>query len=100
MTWPYKHIKQNNTKVVVSDDSDWNTVARVMLHDSMIVLITKKHVFLWSKGWLTRTTKDRLNAASKEFNLRYRVFQKKLDWFVEYDGKVIPFEEGMKLERR
>ena len=42
-------------------------------------------------GWATSTTKTRMNQASRQFGLGYRVFQKDYDWFIEVNGEVIPF---------
>lgn len=42
-------------------------------------------------GWKTHTTKRRMNQASTQYDLGYRVYQKAGAWFVHFDGKDIPF---------
>ncbi len=43
-------------------------------------------------GWKTSTTKRRMNQASTQYNLGFRVLQKNFNWFVRFDGKDIPFD--------
>jgi len=57
----------------------WSTdVVTVDWHTGSITLNTG--------GWDTATTKLRMNQASSEWGLGYRVYQHKGDWFVSADG--------------
>tara|TARA_R110000824_G_C15029266_1_gene659182 strand:+ start:304 stop:615 length:312 start_codon:yes stop_codon:yes gene_type:complete len=68
--------------------------------DTAIVRFNESHTILNTGGYDTATTKLRMNQASNQFNLGYRVYQKNFNWFVEYEGKTIPFntECGMLLD--
>jgi hypothetical protein len=56
-------------------------------------------IVLNTGGWKTATTKTRMNQASNQFGLGYQVSQKKGDWFVDYKGKTIPFnDDSLTLE--
>jgi hypothetical protein len=54
-------------------------------------------ITLRSGGYRTRTTKLAMNQVSNQFGLGFKVFQKDFDWFVEWKGKTLPFEDGMLL---
>ena len=71
----------------------------VSFHSTQVVKFTSKTITLNSGGWLTATTKVRMNQASYEFNLDYMVFAEKGIWRVSYDGKIIPFKDGMVITR-
>jgi hypothetical protein len=53
---------------------------------------------LFDGGWQTNTTKSRLNALLSAFGMEGEyVFQKKGQWFIQYQGAPIPFFSGMRL---
>lgn len=56
-------------------------------------------VTLNSGGWMTVTTKRKMNQASYQFGLRYGVHQVKGEWFVTLGDcrLVLPFKDGMKF---
>ena len=56
-----------------------------------IVKFNNERIILNTGGWSTATTKLRMNQASNQFGLGYNVYQKNFNWFVEYQGKTIPF---------
>ena len=56
-----------------------------------IVKFNNERIILNTGGWSTVTTKLRMNQASNQFGLGYNVYQKDFNWFVEYQGKTIPF---------
>ena len=57
-------------------------------------------ITLNSDGWETVTTKRKMNQASEQFCLGYRVFQKNYKWFVELpSGQVIDYVDNMKFAR-
>jgi len=56
-------------------------------------------ITLRSGGWLTATTKTRMNQASNQFDLGYSVFQKNFEWFVRLEGRNLEFVDGMTIVR-
>jgi hypothetical protein len=74
-----------------------NTVIRY--HATDVVSFNAKEIVLNSGGWRTATTKTRMNQAAGQFDLGYSVFQKDFDWFVDYRGLVVGFEDNMRLQR-
>ncbi len=71
----------------------------VTYHSTDVVKFNEKKIILNNGGWRTNTTKNRINQTSNQFNLGYNVFQKDFEWFIEYNGKVIPFENNITLKR-
>ena len=58
---------------VINDDNQ----LLVAYHSTIVVkVVNDNYVILKSDGWLTNTTKTRMNQASNEYRLNYRVFQK------------------------
>ena len=95
-----KNMAQTQTigthKTTVSTD---NGVTSVVYHSTPVVKFNHLEIILDSGGWETNTTKNRMNQASNQFNLGYRVYQKDFEWFVEYYGQTIEFQDGMVLDR-
>ena len=60
-----------------------------------VVSFTEDTISLNNGGFLTNTTKARMNQASNEFGLGYRGYQKNYEWFVEHNGKTHEFTENM-----
>jgi hypothetical protein len=63
----------------------------VAYHNTFVVCASDKTIVLNTGGWFTVTTKTRMNQASNQFGLGYRVFQKDFRWYVEFKGKVRRF---------
>ncbi len=87
-------------KTTVAVDND---VLMVTYHNTVVVKVTNnRYVTLNSGGWYTNTTKTRMNQASRQYGLRYSVYQVDFTWYVSigddiepyYDGIVIDIEEG------
>ena len=76
-----------------------NFGTKVKYHNTVVVEFDIDQIILNSGGWKTLTTKNRMNQTSNEYNLGFQVFQKDFDWYVDFDGKIIPFKDGMILER-
>jgi hypothetical protein len=72
----------------------------VVYHSTAIVKWNSVEIILNSGGWLSATTKKKMNQASLQFNLGFSVYQKDFSWFVDYDGQTVPFVDNMKLERK
>ena len=86
--------KSGNT--VVQTDKD--NVSRVFLYENQIATIGENFIELYDGKHQTATTKSRLNAILSKHGMAGEcVFQKKGEWFVNYDGAVIPFFSGMRL---
>lgn len=75
-------------------------VTRVTYHWTDVVKFTARTVTLKSNGWQTLTTKTRMNQASSQFGLGFRVWQKGFAWFVDLpSGKTRRFTDGMTFRR-
>ena len=85
-------------------------MTRVVYHSTAVVAFNDKIIKLDSGGWLTKTTKLRINQAANQYKLGFQVFQKDFDWFVAikdfgdngegYDwDHPLTFEDGMIIER-
>ena len=75
-----KDWQQDNTSVFTTGGS-----TSVFLHGHEIARITYDGVSLNNKGWLTKTTKSRMNAILKEHGAGDYVCQKNFKWFI-FDG--------------
>ena len=88
-------------KTTIATDND---VLMVTYHNTIVVkVVDNRYVTLNSGGWYTNTTKTRMNQASRQYGLRYSVYQVDFTWYVSigddmqpyYDGIVIDVEEGI-----
>jgi len=91
----------NNTigshKTSVINDNNQLLVA---YHSTVVVkVVNNQYVILKSGGWLTNTTKRRMNEASDAFRLNYRVFQQGFAWFVETPEGTFDYYEGMIIDK-
>lgn len=80
-----------------------NGVLSVIYHQTEVVKanLNKGIVVLDSGGYLTNTTKTRMNQASNQFDLGYRVVQKNFEWFIQLEnGKVLKFKDNLKFSPR
>lgn len=71
----------------------------VKLYDTEIVRFDQNVIVLDSGGYFTKTTKNRINEVSREFDLGIYVSQKGGNWYVEVGDKVIDFENKMEIKR-
>lgn len=76
------------------------TTVTVRYHNTDVVNVYRDgRIKLNSGGWRTATTKNRMNQASNQFGLGYRVYQIDFKWFVDCpDGVARPFWDGMILD--
>jgi hypothetical protein len=72
---------------------------KVVYHSTCVVKWNQERIILDSGKWQTATTKTRMNQASNQFDLGYRVFQKDYEWFVEWKGETLEFFDGIELQR-
>lgn len=91
----------NNTYLVLARDVPAHTECVVMtLHANVIARFYPDHLKLYSAGYYTRTTKNRLNLALKLAGIvGFGVFQKDWDWYYSHwaSGHKIPFQDGMRI---
>jgi hypothetical protein len=71
----------------------------VTYHQTVVVSFSDSAIILRSGGYRTATTKTRMNQTSNQFGLRYLVYAKAGQWFVDFDGATVPFTDGMVLHR-
>ncbi len=89
------------TATTVAIDADG--VTRVIYHSTCVVAIYPPNkdgdrlVALDSGGWRTATTKLRMNQASNQFGLGFRVFQKAGEWFVEDGSRLWDFIDKLTI---
>ena len=80
---------------VINDDN----ILLVAYHSTIVVkVVNSQYVVLKSGGWLTPTTKRRMNQASNQYRLNFRVFQKGWVWFVQTPNSTIEYYEGMIID--
>ena len=85
--------KKDNTEVINIEG-----VSFVYLYSNLIAMIADTRIELFDGGWRTATTKSRLNAILWEHGCPGEsIFQKNYQWFVNYNGYIIPFFSGMRL---
>lgn len=75
----------------VANDASRGTI--VTLHNTQIVVFDGSMIQLDTGGLKTKTTKNRMNQTSDLFDLGFSVYQEKKEWFVDFKGDTIPFEE-------
>lgn len=73
---------------------------KVIYHNTEIVKFNNNKIILDTGGWFMYTTKLRMNQASNQFNLYYRVFSKLNDWFVKYNNKLYKFNSSTVILNR
>ena len=69
-----------------------NGITTVRYHSTDIVKFGTGRITLNTGGYFTVTTKTRMNQASSQFDLGYKVYQSKSHWYVEYHGRVLYFK--------
>jgi hypothetical protein len=85
------------TATSVFTEGKWT---KVVYHRTCVIKWTDKQIVLDSGGWRTATTKNRINQASRQFNLGVCVYQEKGEWFAALsDGIARPFKDGMTINR-
>jgi hypothetical protein len=70
---------------------------KVKLYNTDIVNVADGRVVLNTGGFHTSTTRNRMNQASNQFDLGYRVFQRRGNMFVSSKGDEFPFYDGITL---
>lgn len=83
-------------KTVILNDGNKTSV---VYHQTAIVIFDQNTIQLNSGGWLTATTKKRMNQTSGQYSLGFGIYQEKFNWYITYKGEVLPFVDNMILER-
>ncbi len=63
----------------------------VIYHSTAVVTFNNETITLDNGGWTTNTTKARMNQASNQFKLGYRVYSLDYQWYVDYREESHPF---------
>ena len=79
-----------------------NGTIKVILYSTKIVEWNhnRDSIILNNGGWMTVTTKRRMNQVAEQFDLGFTVYQKDFEWYVVLNGQTLPFENGMELRGR
>ena len=98
---------KGKTATKVLDLSDKNGLrAAVRYHQTNVVEFTPDTITLNSGGWLTSTTKKRMNEVSDHYGLGFHVSQENFKWWVDVRGLFygstipVPFSDGMTFKRQ
>ena len=89
-----EQVGTHKTSVFAED-----SVLKVCYHNTIVVEVTEDNIKLCCGGWYTNTTKRRMNQASRQYGLGVHVYQVNYDWYVGYNGEVLPFVDGMVIKR-
>ena len=78
-----------------------NGTTKVILYSTKIVEWNhnRDSIILNNGGWMTVTTKKRMNQVAEQFDLGFTVYQKDFEWYVVLNGQTLPFENGMELRK-
>ena len=74
-------LSSYRTSIVAKDG-----ITTIRYADTDIVRFDNNTIVLDTGGYGTVTTKKKMNQASQQFNLGYKVFQKDHQWYVTFDG--------------
>ena len=79
-----------------------NGTTKVILYSTKIVEWNhnRDSIILNNGGWMTVTTKRRMNQVAEKFDLGFTVYQKDFEWYVVLNGQTLPFENGRELRGR
>ena len=80
-------------------DEKGNTV--VVYYETAVVTFNDEKIILNTGGWWTRSTQDRMNWASKQFDLGYRIQRQGKAWQVTFQDEQQAYEaEQVRLDRK
>ena len=91
--------QQNRVGSVHTTVRNRDGVLSVVYHSTEVVKADAESITLDSGGWRTATTKTRINQAANEHGLGFSIFQKAGAWFVNHQGHVLSFRDGMTIAR-
>ena len=88
-------LPSNNTAIY--PDSDGMT--RVILHNTCVVAFNDTRIELDTGGWDTATTRARMNQASNQYGLGFKVHRDKGQTYVENKVGRIPLDRKATIDR-
>lgn len=72
----------------------------VRYHSTEIVRVDPNgRITLNHGGWMTATTKTRMNQASRQYDLGFSVWQKDFVWYIDIDSHTLDFDQAVKVIR-
>ena len=72
----------------------------VTFHNTAVVqVVNNRYVVLNSGGWLTPTTKRRMNQASEVYRLNFLVYQKNYTWYVKTPSTTAEFADHIVIDK-
>ena len=88
----------SNTFVEYNSNTDCSTI---VLHRTAIAVYDHKNqaLKLNTGGWYSVTTKSRLNAILDQLITGARVFQRDINWYLNYNNQTHDFMDGMILSQ-
>lgn len=87
-----QQVGSTATKILQQVDQDGHWTAVRYHWTDVVRWNTNGKIILNHGGYMSATIKTRMNQASNQFGLGFTVWQKNYEWFVDVDGKTIPFE--------
>lgn len=97
-----KHWYKTKRATTVVKNGDW---LACYYHDTPVVQWRqdKSQIVLNSGGYLTKTTKTRMNEVASNYALPFRVYQEKGEWYVtlgsgSYPIQTLDFSDGMVIK--
>lgn len=85
----YNKVSPYATTIRRNDEGFYECV----YHSTIIVKWNEDTIYLNHGGWMTATTKKKMNQISNQFNLGYQVYQKDFNWFIDWNNTTIPFDK-------
>jgi hypothetical protein len=80
-------------KLVGTRVTNGNDGIRVSYHDTQVFHAQGYHIALNHGGFITKTTKSRMNQSAEEFGYKFRVYSKKGEMYARLeDGESVKFE--------
>jgi hypothetical protein len=77
-------MNKSSTNIVTEGE-----FTKIYYHNTPVVSFDSKAIYLDSGAQFTKTTKARMNEASKQFGLNFHVQQIEGRWIVSRDGKIL-----------
>lgn len=88
-------------RVATSIRREQDGTLKVTYHSTPVVTVFPNgRIDLNHGGWMSATTKTRMNQASNELGLGFSVWQKNFEWFIDIDGQTIEFDQTVKTIRQ
>ena len=95
-------MSDNKTELAYETTAETvNDRTTVVYYKTAIVVFDEVEIILYTGGWWTRSTKNRMNRVCEHFDLGFRVYQTGKKWYVEYmDAEHRYKEKKIRLDRK